>query len=99
MEVMITAVIAGILASIALPNLGHQVENTADRMTKTHLSTRAGLCSEAVIFGEVFPNDSTADITYTGECVANGSITATTKKTGNSFSALFAADGTVSYNF
>ena len=96
---MVTVAIMGILASIALPNLGHQVDKTSDRMTKAHLSTRAGLCSEAIVFEETLTLTDTDDITYSGECAASKTITATTNKTSNAFTATFNADGEITYNF
>ena len=81
-EVIITVVIVGILASIAVPNFSNQVSATKDRNTKSAMDVQVGLCEESLIHDEVL----TLPSGFAGTC-ENDSEFSLTSESGTTFMA------------
>ena len=81
-EIVVTMVIVGILASIAVPNFSNQVSATKDRNTKSAMDVQVGLCEESLIHSEVL----TLPSGFTGTC-ENDSEFSLTSESGTTFLA------------
>ena len=95
-EIVATMTIVGILASIAIPNFGGQINSQHDRNAQSKLASVASNCSESIMFQDDYALPG-GDIA--GYCNPDGAEITITSESGAMFKTIVNGDGDTTNEF